>query len=165
MESLTRRLNVTIDTIPGLDLDNLLEESLEFQQKERQMKSSKKAGNKGMPQQQPQAAWMTGKELDQHYVDIKKIKDRAEGWKDIAAVLLIHSQICTTCHSEHQRVEGVFIKKEHLRLRALNYIAPKALLDWASLPREVEVRPQYTHICPTCFPSQGWDSAPLSIKE
>jgi hypothetical protein len=157
-------VTIDIDTEPGFDLDNLLEESIDIQKKQREMKSSQKAGKKGavLPKT---AAWMTGPEVAQHYADVEKIKARAEGWKDIAAVLLIHSQICTTCHSEHQRVEGVFIKKEHLRLRALNYIAPKALLDWANLPREVEVRPQYSHICPACYQSQGWDAATFNITE
>jgi hypothetical protein len=149
----------------GLDLDSLLSESLEITQKERQMKASKKAGNKGMPQQQDQAGWMTGKELDEHYKQVAKIKENAEGWKTVCAILLIHSQICSTCHSEHQSVEGIFVKREHLKLRAVNYLVPKALLDWNTLPREVEVRPAYVHMCPSCYGSQGWNDIPINIKE
>lgn len=152
-------------TDSGIDLDNLLSESLELSQQERQRKSSKKAGNKGMPQQRDQAGWMTGQELEVHYKQVAKIKETAEGWKTVAAILLIHSQICSTCHAEHQRVEGIFIKREHIRLRAVNYLVPKALLDWNTLPREVEVRPAYVHLCPSCFLQQGWSDVSVNIKE
>jgi hypothetical protein len=150
--------------IPGLDLDKLLEESVDAQKAAREQKSARKASNKGaiLPKT---AAWMTGPEVAQHYKDVDKIKANAEGWKTIAAVLLLQAQVCTTCHSEHQRVEGVFLKKENLKLRAVNYLQPKAAFDLVNLPREVEIRPAYSSICPSCYPTQGWDSAPVTLKE
>jgi len=155
---------VTIDIDIGLDLDSLLEESVDIQKARREQKSAKKASNKGavLPKT---AAWMTGPEVTQHYADVAKIKASAEGWKPISAVLLIHAQICTTCHSEHQRVEGTFIKKENLRLRAISYLQPKDSLDLKDLPREIEIRPLYSPICPNCYAQQGWADCPISLKE
>lgn len=148
----------------GLDLDSLLEESVDILKARKEQKSAKKASNKGavLPKT---AAWMTGPEVAQHYKDVEKIKQSAEGWKAIAAVLLIQAQVCNTCHSEHQRVEGVFIKKEQLRLRAVSYLQPKAAFDLVGLPKEVEIRPVYTHICPNCYIKQGWDGLPITYKE
>ena len=147
-----------------LDLDDLLGESLDILKKEREQKQAQKASKKGATLPKT-AGWMTGPEVEAHYADVKKIKDRAEGWKDICAVLLIHSQVCSTCHSEHQRVEGVFIKKEQLRLRCFNYVAPKDNFELSRLPREVEIRPQPVTMCPSCYPQQGWTDIPVSIKE
>lgn len=155
---------MTIDIDIGLDLDSLLEESVDIAKARREQKSAKKASNKGavLPKT---AAWMTGPEVTQHYKDVEKIKASAEGWKSLSAVLLIQAQCCTTCHSEHQRVEGVFIKKENIRLRAVSYLQPKAAFDLANLPREIEIRPVYTSICPSCYATQGWSDIPISLKE
>jgi len=155
---------VTIDIDVGLDLDSLLEESVDIQKARREQKSAKKASNKGavLPKT---AAWMTGPEVAEHYKDVAKIKQTAEGWKPLAAILLIHAQVCTTCHTEHQRVEGTFIKKENLRLRAISYLQPKDSLDLKDLPREIEIRPLYSPICPNCYAQQGWSDCPISLKE
>jgi hypothetical protein len=155
---------VTIDIDIGLDLDSLLEESIDIQKARREQKSAKKASNKGavLPKT---AAWMTGPEVTQHYADVAKIKQSAEGWKPVAAILLIHSQVCTTCYAEHQRVEGIFIKKENLRLRAVSYLQPKDSLELANLPKEIEIRPIRTSICPTCYDGQGWRDIPITLKE
>ena len=146
------------------DLDSLLGESVDLQKRQREQKQGLKESKKGavLPKT---ASWMTGPEVEAHYKDVQKIKDRAEGWTNISAVLLIHSQVCSTCHSEHQRVEGVFIKKEHLRLRAVSYLTPKDSFELSRLSREVEIRPQYVSICPACYESQGWSSIPISLKE
>ena len=155
---------MTIDIDVGLDLDSLLEESVDIAKARREQKSAKKASNKGavLPKT---AAWMTGPEVTQHYADVAKIKQSAEGWKPIAAILLIQSQVCTTCRSEHQRVEGVFVKKENLRLRAVTYLQPKDSLELRDLTREVEIRPIYSPICPSCYPTQGWGDAVINLKE
>lgn len=162
---MTVELEIGNPSQDGFDLDALLEESVDLSKKERQMKASRKAGAKGMPQIKPQAAWMTGPEMEQHYKDVAKIKQNSEGWVDLAAVLLIHSQVCTTCYAEHQRFEGVFVKKEHKRLKAVNYLIPKAVLEYAHLPREIEIRLSRTHICPACRDTQGWGEAVINIKE
>jgi len=148
----------------GLDLDSLLEESVDLLKERTKKQSDRKAAKKGavLPKT---AAWMTGPEVELHYQQVAKINASADGWKSVAAVLLIQSQVCTTCHSEHQRVEGVFVKKEHLRLRAVNYLQPKDSFDLKDLPREVEIRPLYTHICPSCYTEQGWSDAPVTLKE
>ena len=151
---------MTID----LDLDDLLGESLDILKKEREQKQAQKASKKGavLPKT---AGWMTGPEVEEHYKDVQKIKARSEGWQDVAAVLLIHSQVCSTCHSEHQRVEGVFIKKEQLRLRCFNYVAPKDNFELSRLSKEVEIRQQYVTMCADCYPLQGWMDIPITIKE
>jgi hypothetical protein len=147
-----------------IELDDLLGESLDILKKEREQKQALKATKKGavLPKT---ASWMTGPEVEAHYAEVKKIKDRGEGWKSLAAVLLIHSQVCSTCHCEHQRIEGTFIKKEQLRLRAVAYVAPKDNFEISQLPREVEIREQSVVMCPSCYPQQGWADIPVSIKE
>lgn len=146
------------------DLDSLLGESVDLQKKQKEQKQGQKASKKGavLPKT---AAWMTGPEIEEHYKDVQKIKARSEGWQDIAAVLLIHAQVCSTCHSEHQRVEGVFIKKENLRLHCFNYLTPKDSFELSRLSREVEIRPQAVSMCPSCYESQGWKDIPINIKE
>lgn len=157
-------INIDMPLGGGLDLDSLLEESVDILKSAREAKSAKRASNKGavLPKT---AAWMTGPEVAQHYKDVEKVKQSAEGWKSVAAVLLIQSQVCTTCHSEHQRIEGVFLKKEQLRLRAVSYLQPKAAFDLVGLPKEIEIRPVYTAICPSCYTEQGWSGVPITLKD
>lgn len=145
------------------DLDSLLEESVDLAKKEKQMRASQKAGKKGAPQST--AGWMNKEEIETHYKEVAALAAKVQDWHPLSAVLLIHAQICTTCGTENQRYEGLFIKRENLKLRAVNYIIPKAVLEYSTLPKEVEIRTSLTSICPSCYVQQGWDDAPITIKE
>lgn len=145
------------------DLDGLLEESVDLQKRARQQRDSQKAGQKGRPQEKTVPGWMNKEEIEAHVVAVQKIKARSEGWEKVSGVLLIHAQICSHCGSEHQHVEGIFLKRTNPKLRLTNLVKPDGMIDIAGLPKEVEIRTASMPICANCCDSQGWSEAARNI--
>jgi hypothetical protein len=145
------------------DLDGLLEESVDLQKRAKQEKASLKAGQKGRPQEKQAGSWMNKQEIEAHVAAVQIMRAKSEGWVKLAGVLLIHAQICSHCGSEHQHVEGIFLKRTNPKLRLTNLVKPDGMVDIAGLPKEIEIRTFSAPICSNCCDSQGWAEASKTI--
>lgn len=147
-----------------MNLDDLLSESVDLAKKSKEIKQSQKAGRKGKPQEEPKpVGWLNKDEMQQHAFDVACIKARTEGWKSTDAVLLCYAQVCSHCGSEHTMVDGIFVKKYHEKLRVTNLIKPGGAIDYAGLPRQVEIRTEQVPMCFKCKEEQGWADAIVNI--
>lgn len=148
----------------NLDLDDLLAESMDLAKQKKQIKQSQKAGAKGKPQVEPKTpGWLNKDEMEAHAADVARIKARTEGWKATDAVLLCYAQICTHCGAEHKTIEGIFVRKFNEKLRINSLIKPGGVIEYANLPRQVEIRTSQVSMCADCYPQQGWADAIINI--
>lgn len=148
----------------SIDLDDLLAESMDLAKQKKQLRQNQKSAVRGKPQEAPKTAgWLNKEEMEAHAADVARIKIKTEGWKSLAGVLLCYAQICSHCGSEHKTIEGIFIRKYNDKLRITNLVKPGGVVDYADLPKEVEIRTSQVSMCVDCYPQQGWQDATINI--
>ena len=147
-----------------IDLDDLLAESMDLAKTKKQLKQSQKAAVRGKPQDKPATpGWLNKEEMEAHAADVQRIKAKTEGWKATDAVLLCYAQICAHCHSEHKTIEGIFVKKFNEKLRIASLVKPGGTIEYANLPKQVEIRTSQVSMCANCYTDHGWDEAIVNI--
>lgn len=148
-----------------MDLDDLLSESMDLAKQRKQLRQNQKAAVRGKPQTEPvkTPGWLNKEEMEAHAADIARIKAKTDGWKSLDAVLLCYAQICSHCGAEHRTIEGIFVRKYSEKLRVTTLVKPGGVIDYAHLPKEVEVRTSPVSMCADCYPEQGWGDAVLNI--
>lgn len=134
-----------------LDLDDLLEESVVLKN------ATKKEKEKAKPDKTTSTAWLTGKEREQMLADNHRPKHSAEDWLVVGVTLMFTRQVCFCCGWFHTYTEGVFLKKEHKRLKATQFLRAVNKVDYEKLPRTTEVKDMPTEICPACYRGDGED--------
>ena len=139
-----------------LDLDNLLTESVTLRNKEKQQKADAVAKKKQEPKLKRDPQWMSGHELAEHKEQVKKIRNKAEDWLTEGATVMFLNQCCQNCGAEREHFTGIFLRQSHRRFQATRYAQPTALIDYADLPREIEITNQYVPMCIECHAQQGW---------
>lgn len=148
----------------SIDLDDLLAESMDLAKQKKQLKQNQKSAVRGKPQDKPTSpSWLNKEEMEAHAADVARIKARTEGWAATHAVLLCYAQICSHCHSEHKTVEGIFVRKHNDKLRISSLVKPGGVIEYAHLPKQIEIRTSQVAMCVDCYPSQGWQDAIINI--
>lgn len=129
-----------------MDLDALLSESVELKQKEKEAKQSKKTPNKPLG-----SPWMNAEEKQLIKEAHIRITANHSGWEDVAIVLMLSEQRCTTCNSIHTQTEGRFTMKWHDKYKIRNFERKLFNDNPFNLPKRVQVVRTEVDICTNCF--------------
>lgn len=131
-----------------MDLDALLSESVGLKQKEKEAKSSKRTANKPVG-----SSWLNKEEKEALKESVARVSANSEEWQDVAIVLMLSEQHCTTCLSIHTQTEGRFTMKFHPRYKVSNFIRNLFNDNPFNLPKQVRIARTEVDICVNCFAS------------
>jgi len=142
-----------------MDLDALLEESVELRKKEKAAKPKKEPAEKSV-------GWMNSEEREIHQAAVKAVKASGSGWKTIGALVMINVQCCQHCGNEQSHLEGIFLKRTHKKFFTVQYHRPSDKMELEGLDREVEINRIPIAMCPSCLPDHNWPSTlPTNQRE
>lgn len=143
------------------DLDDLLQESLEYA-------SDKDAGE--TLRRQLKKGGISRQEAQELEFKIQEWELRRE-WKLLANVAVFHESTCATCGGVHQHFVGMYYEQEHrtsaIKRLVLARTAPTS--DMSPVKEEVGKRillqPKVTEICSECATEAGFDWADAQTGE